>query len=154
MGLNPHTLTEALCIYIFTLKKGKYVMNDNLIPFNELTEEEQRKLAQKGGQKSGEVRKAKKTMREMLDYLLEKQIKTNKGDMSTLEAIMVSMIAKASKGDVRATEFIRDTIGQKPTDKTEIIGQLPPLVVRELKDDTHNGNSDKVPAADTNQAQE
>lgn len=102
--------------------KGKYVMNENLIPFNELTEEEQRKLAQKGGQKSGEVRKAKKTMKQMLDYLLEKEIKTNKGEMSTLEAIMVSMIAKASKGDVRATEFIRDTIGQKPSDK--VIGEL------------------------------
>jgi hypothetical protein len=153
MRLNPHTLTEALCIYIFTLKKGKYVMNDeNLIPVRSTSEARKRGTA--GGIKSGETRRAKKTMREMLDYLLEKQIKTNKGDMSTLEAIMVSMIAKASKGDVRATEFIRDTIGQKPTDKTEIIGQLPPLVVRELKDDTHNGNSDKVPAADTNQAQE
>lgn len=102
--------------------KGKYVMNENLIPFNELTEEEQRKIAQKGGQKSGKVRKAKKTMRQMLDYLLEKEIKTNKGDMTTLEAIMVSMIAKASKGDVRATEFIRDTIGQKPNEK--VIGEL------------------------------
>ena len=61
-------------------------------------------------------------MREMLDYLLEKEIKTNKGDMTTLEAIMVSMIAKASKGDVRATEFIRDTIGQKPNEK--VIGEL------------------------------
>ena len=117
-------------------------MNENLIPFNELTEEEQRKLAQKGGQKSGEVRKAKKTMKQMLDYLLEKEIKTNKGDMSTLEAIMVSMIAKASKGDVRATEFIRDTIGQKPTEKTELVGELPKLVIRELKTND-NGNSDR-----------
>jgi len=97
-------------------------MNENLIPFNELTEEEQRKIAQKGGQASVESRRAKKTMKEMLDYLLDKQIKTNKGDMSTLEAIMVSMIAKASKGDVRATEFIRDTIGQKPSDK--VVGEL------------------------------
>ena len=112
-----------MCRFYFTSSpKGKYVMNENLIPFNELTEEEQRKLAQKGGQKSGEVRKAKKTMKQMLDYLLEKEIKTNKGDMSTLEAIMVSMIAKASKGDVRATEFIRDTIGQKPSDK--VVGEL------------------------------
>lgn len=93
--------------------------NENLrIP----TSEEAREIGRKGGQKSGEVRKAKKTMRQMLDYLLEKEIKTNKGEMSTLEAIMVSMIAKASKGDVRATEFIRDTIGQKPSDK--VIGEL------------------------------
>lgn len=97
-------------------------MNENLISLADRTTEEQRKIAQKGGQKSGEVRKAKKTMRQMLDYLLEKEIKTNKGEMSTLEAIMVSMIAKASKGDVRATEFIRDTIGQKPNEK--VVGEL------------------------------
>lgn len=73
-----------------------------------------RELGRKGGIAAAEARKAKKTMREMLDYLLEKDITTNKGDISTMEAIMVSMIAKASKGDVRAAEFIRDTIGQKP----------------------------------------
>lgn len=98
-------------------------MNDeNLRPFHTLSESEQRAIRSKGGIASGEARKAKKTMKQMLDYLLEKDIKTNKGDMSTLEAIMVSMIAKASKGDVRATEFIRDTIGQKPSDK--VVGEL------------------------------
>lgn len=121
-------------------------MSENL---KVLSPSEARKNGRIGGKKSGEVRRAKKTMREMLDYLLEKEIKTNKGDMSTLEAIMVSMIAKASKGDVRATEFIRDTIGQKPTEKTEIIGELPPLVVRELKtDDTRDGNCDTVSSSD------
>lgn len=95
-------------------------MNENLIPVR--TEAEAKEKGRIGGIKSGEARRAKKTMREMLDYLLEKEIKTNKGDMSTLEAIMVSMIAKASKGDVRATEFIRDTIGQKPNEK--VIGEL------------------------------
>jgi hypothetical protein len=87
-------------------------MSDNLIPVR--TEAEAREKGRNGGIKSGEARRAKKTMKEMLDYLLEKDITTKKGDISTLEAIMVSMIAKASKGDVRAAEFIRDTIGQKP----------------------------------------
>lgn len=85
---------------------------DNLVPID--STEKARELGRKGGIKSGEAKRAKKTMKEMLDYLLDKNISTNKGDMSTMEAIMVSMIAKASKGDVRATEFIRDTIGQKP----------------------------------------
>lgn len=128
---------------------GVEIMSDNLISLADRSTEEQRKISRAGGIASGAARRAKKTMKEMLDILLEKEIKTNKGDMSTLEAIMVSMIAKASKGDVRATEFIRDTIGQKPTEKTEIIGELPPLVVRELKtNDTHNGNSNTVHPAD------
>lgn len=88
--------------------------SENLIPNSERSPTELRKMATNGGKKSGEVRRNKKTMRDMLDYLLEKDITTNKGDISTMEAIMVSMIAKASKGDVRAAEFIRDTIGQKP----------------------------------------
>lgn len=95
-------------------------MNDeNLKPVR--TKEEARERGRAGGIKSGVARSKKKTMREMLDYLLEKQTKTNKGEMTTLEAMMVSMIAKAIKGDVRATEFIRDTIGQKPADKSQFV---------------------------------
>ena len=30
------------------------------------------------------------------------------------ETIMLAMLNKAAKGDVRAAEYIRDTIGQKP----------------------------------------
>jgi hypothetical protein len=123
--------------------------SENLIPYTSRSADELRQMRINGGIKSGELRRAKKTMKEMLDYLLDKEIKTNKGDMSTMEAIMVSMIAKASKGDVRATEFIRDTIGQKPTEKREFVGELPPLVVRELKtNDKSNGDSDTVSAAD------
>lgn len=127
-------------------------MNENLIPLNERTKDEQREIQTLGGIKSGEARRAKKTMREMLDYLLEKEIKTNKGDMSTLEAIMVSAIAKASKGDIRAIEFIRDTIGQKPTEKTEFVGEFTQLVLRRFEgkdyEDKNDGNSRAVSASD------
>lgn len=65
--------------------------------------------------------KERKTMKEMLDYLLEKEITNNKGEKATtLEAIMIAAIKKAMSGDIKANEFIRDTIGQKPTDKQEI----------------------------------
>ena len=110
-------------------------MSDNLIPVR--TAEEAREKGRNGGIKSGEARRAKKTMRDMLDYLLEKEIKTNKGDMTTMEAIMVSMIAKASKGDVRATEFIRDTIGQKPADKLEGTLNIEQALVK-FSDDSNN----------------
>ena len=33
--------------------------------------------------------------------------------------IINAMISKASSGDVQATTFLRDTIGEKPTDKVE-----------------------------------
>ena len=65
-------------------------------------------------------KKKRKTMREMLDYLLEKEITNKAGEKaSTQEAITVALIAQALKGNIRAWELIRDTIGEKPSDKIE-----------------------------------
>lgn len=95
--------------------------NENLKPFSERTESEQRKIRSKGGKKSGEVRRAKKTMRELLDYLLEKEITNNKGEKATTkEAILVAAIKKAIGGDIKALQFIRDTIGEMPVIKQEV----------------------------------
>ena len=38
---------------------------------------------------------------------------------NTQENIITALIDKAQSGDVRAFEVIRDTIGEKPTDKHE-----------------------------------
>lgn len=63
----------------------------------------------------------RKTMREMLDYLLEKELTNKNGEKATtLEAMMASMIEQSISGNVRACEFIRDTIGQKPTEKVDV----------------------------------
>lgn len=83
---------------------------------------EARERGKKGGIKSGEVRRAKKTMKEMLDYLLTKEIENKKGEKaSTLEAISVSMIKQALNGNVKAFEVIRDTIGEKIKDNDTIV---------------------------------
>lgn len=62
----------------------------------------------------------RKTMREMLDYLLEKELTSKSGEKATtLEAMMTAMIKQGLNGNVKAVEFIRDTTGQKPTEKVE-----------------------------------
>lgn len=44
-------------------------------------------------------------------------------DLTHSELICIGQIIKAqNERDTRAAEFIRDTMGQKPTDKTEISG--------------------------------
>lgn len=98
---------------------------ENLIPFGERTEKEQREIQVKGGIASGEARRAKKTMREMLDYLLEKEIENQKtGEKVTCrEAMLSAMVKKAIKGDVKACQFVRDTSGETPVSKTEITGK-------------------------------
>jgi hypothetical protein len=65
-----------------------------------------------------EGKKKKKTMREMLDYLLEKEITNKQGEKATtLEAISVALIKQAMNGNVKAFEVLRDTIGQNPMHK-------------------------------------
>ena len=109
--------------------------NENLKPFDTLTESEQRAIRSKGGIKSGEARRAKKTMKEMLSYLLEKEIENKKGEKaSTLEAISVSMIKQALNGNVKAFEVIRDTIGEKVVDTVVNINQAVQVNQKDIDD--------------------
>ena len=95
--------------------------NDNLKPFDSnQNREEAKKNGRKGGIKSGEAKRRRKTMRAMLDYLLEKELTSKNGEKATtLEAMMTAMIKQGLNGNVKAVEFIRDTTGQKPTEKVE-----------------------------------
>ena len=110
--------------------------NENLKPpINKRSTKEQREIRSKGGKKSGEVRRAKKTMKEMLDYLLEKEIANKSGEKaSTQEAITIALIKQALNGNVKAYEVIRDTIGEKPTEKQEITNNTPSIVVASQSD--------------------
>lgn len=112
---------------------------ENLIPFDKLTEEEQRKIASKGGKASVEARKKKKNMKEALQLLLSLDVKSLKvreqlkalgieeDDMNNEMALMVSMLNKALKGDKGCAEFIRDTSGQKPVEIQEV-REVPKIV--------------------------
>lgn len=97
--------------------------NENLNPLNTLSKEDAKKIQSKGGHARAKKIKEKKTMRELLDYLLEKEITNKKGEKATTkEAILVSAIKKAIEGDIRALQFIRDTIGEMPVVKQEVSG--------------------------------
>ena len=87
------------------------------------TGSEQVEIARLGGFASGKAKRERKTIREELEFLLAKQLKNNKGeDISTREAISTAMIGQAIKGNVKAFIAIRDTIGEKPTEKQEVTG--------------------------------
>ena len=89
--------------------------NENLISLADRTTEEQREIARKGGLKSGEVRKARKTLKETLLLMLE--------EGNTQDNITLALLQKALNGDTKAYEVIRDTVGEKPTDKIEQSGE-------------------------------
>ena len=93
--------------------------NENLKPVR--TKSEARKRGANGGKKSGEVRRQKKTMKEMLDYLLQQDITNKQGETkNTLEVMMTAQIKEAIKGNTKAARFVRDTIGEMPTQKVEL----------------------------------
>lgn len=113
---------------------------DNLLKAEDLTSVELRERAKKGGIASGKARREKKALKETLEELLAMPIKDGKSDdiekiksiagikgknITMQEAIMVAMLNKAAKGDVRAAEYVRDTIGQKPDNKMNIDMKLP-----------------------------
>ncbi len=51
------------------------------------------------------------------------------------QAILLAMVNKALKGDVRAATFVRDTVGCKPTDRVEIDEVTAVVLTDEVKDD-------------------
>ena len=97
---------------------------NNLIPLNERTKEEQREIARKGGIASGKARRKKKLLRQILDEIGESRLNTdeakdiakalsmNKRDITYDVAIMFKAVNEALDGNIKAMEFIRDTRGQ------------------------------------------
>ena len=107
----------------------------NLIPNSERTPTQRRENARKAGKASGEARRRKKEMRERLEILLSMPIKDGKGatidkiksfgelkgkNITVEDAVLIAITQKALKGDIQASTFLRDTIGEKPKDKQEI----------------------------------
>lgn len=108
---------------------------ENLRPFNTLTEDEQRELARKGGKASGKARKEmaeqKKTIAQALELILnaklpdkmakkmQEQAGVNELDYRT--ALAFSVISTGiQKGDANALRIIADYLGEKPAENINI----------------------------------
>lgn len=98
-----------------------------------LSTEKAREIGAKGGKASVEARRKKRDLREALEMLLEKDFKDKNGNvLSGTEVITAKLFEKASKGDVRAFETLRDTVGQKPVEKV-MIAEVEQSVIDEVE---------------------
>ena len=88
----------------------------NLIPMASRTPRERQEISRKGQKASTEAKRARKTMKETLLMML--------AEGNTQDNITLALLDKALKGDTKAYEVIRDTVGEKPTDKIEQSGEL------------------------------
>lgn len=107
-------------------------MNDeNLRPYNTLTEKEQRELVVKGGKASVEARRKKKMWKELVNIMLATPVKeANKlelekygieGEDANLSAmILYRLIQKSMSGDLKAIEQLKEISGNKEVEKIDI----------------------------------
>lgn len=105
--------------------------NRNLRTTAQMTETERREFASIGGQASAKARRKKKDLQDMLGTLLatpatpemlEKAsaLGIDAKDANTLyDALCVALFGKALSGDAYAFQLIRDSAGDKPTDRSE-----------------------------------
>ena len=116
---------------------------ENLIPFNERTEKEQRAIQSAGGKASGEARRKRKAMREQAELLLSLPFKDRQfkdvdgnarsllerykevsgiedvGEIDNQMAMLIAMWQQALSGDTGSvSEFnsLRELVGEKKTD--------------------------------------
>lgn len=97
--------------------------------------QEQVEIARKGGKASAAKRREKKTMEQSLQILLNLAVsdstltdpedndtfnKVKGKNLTVQDKMLVEVIKKALKGDLKAIEFLRDTSGQKPIDKKNV----------------------------------
>lgn len=112
--------------------------HENLQPVQ--SKDEARARGKAGGIASGKARREKKLFRETLETIMALPMKNGEAmdvatvqnyaaikgqNISVQEAILIAQIQKAMKGDTRAAEYVRDTIGQKPTDNMNMSVELP-----------------------------
>lgn len=91
----------------------------NLKPINsvEMAREYQKKSVEARNRNSAE----KKNLRLALEMLLEKNFKDKNGkEMTGTQAITAKLFEQAMKGNVKAFETIRATVGQDPIQKIQV----------------------------------
>lgn len=88
-----------------------------------LTSEKAREIGAKGGKRSGEVRRLKKTFKMALIEALEKEVKDEKGKptgKTYQDLVNIGLLKGAIEGNATNYKTILETIGELETEKTEV----------------------------------
>ena len=112
--------------------------------FEHMTKEQLREAGKKGGKASVEARRRRKELKETLEILLNMSLDKRrknvdiekiqafadlKGKNVTVdEAMMIKLVQKALSGDLNSISMVRDTIGEKPSDRVEVKDVTPIII--------------------------
>ena len=111
---------------------------ENLIPFDKRTEDEQREIAQKGGIASGAARREQKLLKEYANILLGLPVKDKRKknalirmgideeDTDNKMLMVAALFKEACKGDVPAAKEMRSILGEDKPENTQngILAQI------------------------------
>lgn len=100
------------------------------------TSEEARERGRKGGKASAKKRQQNKTFKEIISKFLDGQVSDERlkqqmiefgfadKEVSNKSCAVFALWKEAIKGNTKAFELLRDTIGEKPQDKLNISGEV------------------------------
>lgn len=107
-----------------------------LVSLADRTLEERREIGRKGGLKSGETKKKRKTMRDTILSMLSQEVSPEKleemgvdistlnGDYTMQAAVISAMFRQAVNGSEKAMQLLRDTIGEQPVNRSEVTQEI------------------------------
>lgn len=125
----------------------------NLVPNDQRTPSQRRANASKAGKASGKARRERKAMQELARAILDMPLKAGELDdaafladtvkrdsegnpiigengkpihknLTVGQAALMAQASKAVGGDSQALAFLRDTAGERPTEKVEVSGEV------------------------------
>ena len=121
-----------------TLEETKLLNLRKRIPFDKMDKEKHREISRKGGQAVAELYGEKKTAKQALENILSlkvtdtmladsdvsqsllNRIRQTNPNATIYDLIQAVAVEKALSGSLRGIEYVRDTNGDKPTDKQSI----------------------------------
>ena len=127
----------------------------NLIPFNERTEDEQRKIQSAGGRASGAARRRKRALKEAADLYLSLPVADRRKwnalarrgvdpeDIDNQMAMIVGLADAAAKGDARAGRLIVDILGGAQGSAASESREDDPIT-KSLKEEAAHGTEPKA----------
>ena len=116
--------------------------DENLIPLNQRTKEEQKKIATMGGIRSGKVRREKATMKATLEKLLDEKYKNGK---TYRELATLGLLKGAIKGNAQNYRTILETLGElgQQTDTQQINNNIT-NIAKLINNPVDNRNEDNI----------
>ena len=96
---------------------GRYAKDGGYIKPMEKGTARTRAIASSGGKASNEINAERRRISETIDIFLKK---ADKDGVTMQDKFVEAILLKAMEGCVGAAEFIRDTVGEKPTDNVAV----------------------------------